>query len=397
MKITQSKWKNKTQGWNPAFTNELEGKAQLVLLFGGKSVLTSPEYPECINKLQQAHPHAHLLGCSTAGEIYDTQVMDDSLVATAIYFENSQIQGHCIDLDIGEDSFHAGDRLGKAIDPQGLVHVFVLSDGIQVNGSDLVKGLGQNLPPNVSITGGLSGDGARFEETFIIWDGLPKKGAIAALGFYGDTLKVGYGSLGGWKPFGTERVITKSKGNVLYELDGESALALYKKYLGTHAKDLPSSGLRFPLKLQRETEELSVVRTILSVNEENQSLTFAGDVPEGTKVYLMQGADFKSLIAGANAAAITSRNALGNNISPELAILISCVGRKLVLKQDIESEVEEVREIMGTTPAITGFYSYGEISPFRPGAACELHNQTMTITTFSEAPFVSGAACELTP
>lgn len=394
MRVEQSKW-TKAKGWHPAFTNKIGSAAQLVLLFGGTSALKSPEYPEYINELQQVYPHAHLLGCSTAGEIYDTQVMDDSLVATAIHFEGTEIQGHCIDLEIGEDSFNAGDRLGKAIDPNGLIHVFILSDGSQVNGSDLVKGLGQNLPANVSITGGLSGDGDRFKETFVIWDDLPKKGAIAALGFYGDRLKVGYGSLGGWKPFGTERVITKSEGNILYELDGESALALYKKYLGIHAQGLPATGLRFPLKLQRETEELSVVRTILSVNEENQSLTFAGDVPQGTKVHLMQGADFDSLIGGAKGAAETSLNALGNNISPELAILISCVGRKLVLKQDIESEVEEVRKIIGQTPAITGFYSYGEISPFRPGAACELHNQTMTITTFSEVPFVSGAACEL--
>ena len=70
--------------------------------------------------------------------------------------------------------------------------------------------------------------------------------------------------------------------------------------------------------------------------------------------------------------------------NPDLALLISCVGRKLILKQRIEEEVDGVREALGATTKLTGFYSYGEISPFTPGAKCELHNQTMTITTFLE-------------
>jgi len=168
----------------------------------------------------------------------------------------------------------------------------------------------------------------------------------------------------------------------LYELDGKSALELYKRYLGDHAKGLPATGLLFPLSLRTKEGEAGLVRTILSIDEEVQSMTFAGDVPEGAYARLMK-ANFDRLVDGAVGAAKVSYEAIGSS-SPDLAILISCVGRKMVLRQRIEEEVEGVREVLGDRTILTGFYSYGEISPFTPGAKCALHNQTMTITTFSE-------------
>jgi hypothetical protein len=261
------------------------------------------------------------------------------------------------------------------------VHVLVISDGQNVNGSELVAGLTKHLPQKVTLTGGLAGDGDRFQETLVLWDGPPESDRIAVLGLYGDRIKVGFGSLGGWDAFGPERLVTRSEGNILYELDGQPALALYKKYLGEYASDLPASGLLFPLGLRNAAEE-SIVRTILGVNEAEHSLTFAGDMPQGVHARFMK-ANFDRLIDGAVGAAQTSYTAIGST-PPELALLISCVGRKLVLKQRIEEEVEGVREVLGQNTVLAGFYSYGEISPFTPSAKCELHNQTMTITTLSE-------------
>jgi hypothetical protein len=262
------------------------------------------------------------------------------------------------------------------------VHVFVFSEGIRVNGSDLVRGLASALPPNVPVTGGLSGDGHRFDRTYVIWKGRPERESIVAVGLYGDALRVGYASLGGWDPFGPERMITRSRGNVLYELDGRSALQLYKEYLGEHAADLPASGLLFPLSLRTSAGDTPVVRTILGVDEDEESMTFAGDMPEGAYARLMK-ANFDRLIDGAAGAAKVSYEAVGGT-SPDLALLISCVGRKMVLQQRIEEEVESVRQVLGDRTILTGFYSYGEISPFTPDARCELHNQTMTITTLVE-------------
>lgn len=378
MKTEQTYWLQ-GRGWQPSIPGKLGYEADLVLVFGSTAALREKE---ALQVLRNAYTEAHLFGCSTAGEIYDTQVLDDSLVVTAIQFEETTIQGTCIKLDDACDSFTAGAQLARQLDLTGLTHVLVLSDGLCVNGSDLVGGLAQHLPPHVAITGGLAGDAARFQETLVLWDDEPRQNTIVALGFYGDHLKVGYGSLGGWDSFGPERLVTRSKGNVLYELDGKSALQLYKTYLGDHTQGLPATALLFPLSLRSEESTTPMVRTILGINENEQSMTFAGDLPEGAYARFMK-ANFDRLIDGATAAARTSSKAIGTT-SADLAILISCVGRKLVLKQRIEEEVESVREVLGASPVLSGFYSYGEISPFTPGAKCELHNQTMTITTFSE-------------
>lgn len=379
MKIEQRSW-TQADGWQPGNAAELADSAQLLLFFGGPAVLADAARFE---ELRARYPHAILLGCTTAGEICGTRVLDDSLVATAVQFEHTRLELASVKIEEAADSQDAGQALARKFDPDGLVHVLIISDGIKVNGTELVNGLKSGLPETVAITGGLSGDNARFQRTLVCADSAPAEGQIAALGFYGDRIKVGYGSLGGWDPFGPDRLITKSKGNVLYELDGQSALELYKSYLGEHAAGLPFTGLLFPLSLHGVPgQEGGLVRTVAAVNEADQSMTFAGDVPQGVYAQLMK-ANFDRLIEGAaNAARATSHSI--NATEPELAILISCVGRKLVLKQRIEEEVEGVRDVLGKNTVLTGFYSYGEISPYAATTKCEFHNQTMTITTLSE-------------
>jgi hypothetical protein len=382
MQVEQTTW-TQARGWDPAppSAGSLGPAADLVLLFGESAVLKDQRL---LATVTTAYPEGHFLGCSTAGEISGTRVLDRSLVATALHFDRveAHVEGACLKIDDERSSLDIGARLADALDPDGLAHVIVLSDGLRINGTDLVRGLTTHLPAGVTATGGLSGDGERFEETLVLWDGAPAPNTVAALGLYGPGLAIGCGSLGGWDSFGPERLITKSRGNVLYELDGRSALELYKKYLGDHAAGLPATGLLFPLSLRTDEGDTGVVRTILSVSEADQSLTFAGDVPEGAYARLMK-ANFDRLIDGAIGAAKTSHEAIGTS-SPDLAILISCVGRKLVLKQRIEEEVEGVRDVLGDRTVLAGFYSYGEISPFTPDARCELHNQTMTITTIAE-------------
>jgi len=378
MDIEQTRW-IKSSGWEPHPPYILGDRAQLVLVFGGAPVV---EQPTLLDDVKKAYPAANLMGCTTAGEIFDTQVSEDALVVTAIEFKKTKVLGFELNLSEVESSLQAGRKLAEQLPKEDLVHAFVLSDGLNVNGSELVAGLVENLPQNVTLTGGLAGDGDRFASTFVLWNDIPKKDTVAVLGFYGRDLKVGYGSLGGWDSFGPERLITKSRGNILYELDGHNALDLYKKYLGEHARELPASGLLFPLSIRTTNNTTSVVRTILAINEADQSMIFAGDVPKGAYARLMK-ANFDRLIDGAIGAAKTSSELLTSSPA-ELAILISCVGRRLVLKQRVEEEVEGVREVLGTKPVLTGFYSYGEISPLTPNVKCELHNQTMTITTLSE-------------
>lgn len=378
MKIEQSRWMEKS-GWEPLVPGRLGDAAQLALVFGSTALLKNPATRD---QVRRAYPRACLIGCSTAGEICGTQVTDDSLVVTAVQFDRASCRGTHIHIREVESSVQAGERLAQSLEPEGLRHVFVLSDGLKVNGSDLVRGLTSRLPPDVTLTGGISGDGARFQETLVLWDQVVERDTVAVLGLYGAGLRIGYGSMGGWDPFGPERLVTRSKGNILYEFDGKSALALYKTYLGEHAKGLPATGLLFPLSIRAQEGERGVVRTILSLDEKEQSITFAGDIPEGAYARLMK-ANFNRLIDGAVGAAKTSGSLLGV-VPAELAVLISCVGRKMVLRQRIEEEVEGVREVLGGKTILAGFYSYGEIAPHAPLAKCDLHNQTMTITTLSE-------------
>lgn len=377
MRIEQRKWTS-AGGWEHG-SGEPAADAGLVLLFGDTAQMDRPGHWA---EARARYPAARLVGCSTAGEICGTRVLDGSVVSTAIAFEDTTVRVERVSLREVTDSRAAGEYLGTRMAGDGLVHVVVLSDGLQVNGSDLVRGLAGALPRGVGVSGGLSADGPRFGRTLVGVDGEVGEGLVAAIGFHGRRLRVGCGSLGGWDPFGPERVITRSRGNVLYELDGRSALELYRRYLGDHAADLPASGLLFPLSLRTGPGETPVVRTILAVNDAEQSMTFAGDMPEGAHARLMK-ANFERLIDGATGAARTSYEAIGTR-PPGLALLISCVGRKLILKQRIEEEVESVREVLGDAAVLAGFYSYGEISPFSASTRCELHNQTMTITTFSE-------------
>lgn len=352
-------------------------KANLFLLF------VSPKFNlknEVLNTVNKKYPDSIIIGCSTAGEISDVTVKDNTISLTAIQLETTTLKKVAFQIKDMNCSYKAGEEIASKLDDKDLKHVIVLSDGLNVNGADLVSGLKSKIP-SVSITGGLAADGADFNKTFVINNNKIVDKTIVGLGFYGEKLKVGFSSKGGWDSFGIERLVTKSDKNILYELDGLPALKIYKSFLGEHANDLPSSGLLFPLSMRNSENATPLVRTILAINEEDQSLTFAGNIPQDSYVRLMK-ANIDRLISGAENSAISANKDLKN--SSELALLISCVGRRLVLKQLVEEEVEVVRDVIGEKPSITGFYSYGEIAPFGEFSPCELHNQTMTITTLSE-------------
>jgi hypothetical protein len=370
---SNSGWSMKEKALSEAF------KPQLTIVFGSRALLEkSAMQKEIFNQ----YPDSYFIGCSTSGEIADVSVLDESIVMTSIQFERTRIEKAIVKVESPAQSYNAAEELIRQLPPEGLKHVFVLSDGLNVNGTELVNGFRKSLPNDVHVTGGLAGDGAVFEQTFVLGGGNVSDRVISAIGFYGDSIQIGFGSFGGWDSFGLERVVTKSEGNKLYTIDDQPALELYKSFLGDQAKELPASGLLFPLSLRTKPDEAAVVRTILSVNEMEQSITFAGDLPVGSYVRLMK-ANIDRLIDGAVKAAGNINLSIRES-KPDLGILISCVGRKLVLKQLVEEEVEGVRYVLGSSPVLTGFYSYGEISPFSETSLCELHNQTMTITTFKE-------------
>ncbi|MBJ2175408.1 FIST C-terminal domain-containing protein [Aureibaculum sp. A20] len=377
MKIVQLQ-KNKGKNWM-YISPEQKLTNPLVLVFGNRFLL---EDSEIYSEIKTIFPDGHIVFGSTCADIIGDTVDEESISITAMEFEKSQFlikTSNIINTEL--DSFKTGNNLIKQLPSEGLKFIYVISEGSFVNGSELTKGMNAATDNNILITGGLCGDAARFEKTLASYNEAPKEGEIVAIGFYGETLEVTFSIYGGWTPFGPERIVTKSEANVLFELDNQPALDLYKKYLGEKSKELPGSALLYPLNVKSNDEKQSIVRSILNIDEDNNAVILAGDIPENSKVQLMM--THVDNIANASERAAKQALELRQN-KPELALLVSCIGRKLVLDQRVEEEIEEVLNVVGTETVLSGFYSYGEIAPFHGENKCQLHNQTMTITLISE-------------
>ncbi|WP_263788795.1 FIST signal transduction protein [Salinibacter grassmerensis] len=377
MDVEQRQWKKET-GWK-TLGSKVDGEPDVVFVFGSTAHMESSDR---LKEVRAIYPNATLVGGSTGGEIQGEQVLEDSVVTAGITFEATGVETTRAKLDNSSSSYVRGEEVAQSLCAPDLSHVFLLSDGVRVNGNALVDGAARHLPENVTVTGGLAADGDRFERTPLWLDRVLETPSVVGVGFYGNRLMVGHGSLGGWDPFGPRRRIEKSDGDVLYEFDNHTALELYERYLGPYAEDLPASGLRFPLAIQGPDQSHEIVRTVVGMDEDDQSVTFAGSVPEGSYARLMK-ANNERLIDGAIGAAESSRGDLGDTPA-DLALLVSCIGRKQVLKQRIEEEVEQATRKLGRGTSTVGFYAYGEIAPAPETQMCEMHNQTMTITTFAE-------------
>lgn len=376
MKVVQLR-KYLDKDWE-SLTSFLQLKSPLVLVFGNRFEL---EAPKIYKAMQKIFPNGHIVFASTSGVITSNSVDDDCLTATAIEFEKSNFQVKTINLNETElDSFQAGAQLVSKLPKDNLKHIMVLSDGSFVNGTELTRGMNFAADNNVLITGALCSDDNRFERTIVSYNENPKDGEIVAIGLYGETIEVTSSIESGWKRFGAERLVTRSKGNILYDLDNEPALDLYKKYLGDKSADLPSSALYYPLEVETEDSQ-SYVRTILNVNEEYNAMIFAGDIPLNSKVHLMMS-NSQELFKSTEQMATQALNKMIGK--PQLAIMLSGIGRKLLLDQKAIEEVEQVKHVIGDDVIISGFYSYGEIAPFEDENMSQLHNQKVVLTLISE-------------
>jgi len=351
----------------------------ILLAFGDTRYFTKPDV---LHALHTHFPNALLVGCSTAGEVSQQGVENDTLVVSGIHFQHSAFQTTHTRLSDMDDSFAAGARIGRGLAASGLHSILVFAPGVKINGSALIRGIQSEVGENVSVSGGLAANAGRFQETFVVHGDAIGNDLIAAVGFNSPCTRLTHGTFSGWQPFGPIRRANRVENNVLYELDGEPALVLYKRYLGKHAEALPGSALLFPFALvDSDLQQTGVIRTILGIDEAQGSLTLAGEVAPGSYLRLMT-ANSDNLIDGAEAAARAASQA--NAAHESLALLVSCVGRKMVMHGRVDEEVEAVGSVFGANCTLAGFYSNGEISPHLAGAECRLHNQTMTITLLEE-------------
>lgn len=355
-------------------------RPNLILAFGAVPFFATPKL---VDALRNMFPEAALAGCTTAGEIAVDRVYDNTCIVTAINFEHTKVQLRSTTIAGMSDSLAAGERLALALPKEDLTAVILFGTGVAINGSALVAGLQAGIPQGVTISGGLAADAGTFKQTWTLGPQGSADDQIVAIGLYGKALRLSYGTYAGWEPFGPARKVTRCVDNVLYELDGKRALDVYKAYLGDYAKDLPGSGLLFPFEMLGAAQEKSnLFRTILGINEEEGSLTLAGDIDANGYLKLMHSTTEK-LIGGAETAAQSVVKAIQSG-GEGLAILVSCIGRKLVMGDRVDEEVEAVAELMGAHTTVTGFYSNGEIANSVFHGDCRLHNQTMTITWMTE-------------
>ena len=321
-----------------------------------------------------------IVGCTTAGEISSEGLSVNSAVLGGI--ASDQIDFEIVAVgDLGQDSQLAGRRLADAFsaEPQ---YVQIFSDGLTGNGCALLRGIADVLGDHVPVSGGAAGDNGEFRETFQFSNGRIHRDAVCAIGFYGD-LRLGTSVSSGWVPIGLAKQVTKARGGVVYELNGEPALNVYQRFLGQHAQKLPAIGVEYPLGFSlpggpADHEDLFVLRATMSVDRKARAITFAGEIPEGVMVNLTCG-DRPSILQAAQTAARNAQSAIVE-ADPEIIFCFSCMARKIVLGRRTKEEIEAVRSELGRQVPMVGFYSYGEFSPVGPAARNYMHNESITLS-----------------
>ena len=359
--------------------NDLKAENVMLALAFAQRTLLEETLP--YSNLKERYPNAEIVLCSSSGQISNDCNVENDIVVTAISFDKTTIKTSQTDILLDNNLDELGKKIKANLLSDDLKAILILSEGSFVNGTELINELIKQTNKSIPIFGGMAGDEYSFEKTVVGLNADATSGKIVAIGFYGNHIHFGFGSEGGWDDFGPEREVTKSEKNVLYKIDDRFALDLYKEYLGKYAEELPGSSLYFPLSMKETPNSEAVVRTILAIDEENKSMTFAGNIPEGSFVRLMKGNTDKLIDASSKAALKTKAKPSKDT---QLALLVSCVGRRIVLGDRVEEELEVVKEIFGDETILCGFYSYGEFSPNLDNVSCELHNQTMTVTILSE-------------
>lgn len=357
--------------WEAAGGQSMNGEADLVLAFGSAATMRDGK---ALGRLREEYPAARLLGCATPAGIHGARSHEHQLASTAIDFDHSTVRSARVEVGSAPDGYVAGQRLADALWADDLVHVLLLCDASGATAGDLTRGLAHALPDGVTFTGGISASGLVF------LDDSAAQNAVAAIGFYGKRLKVTCGCGGQWELFGPERHVTRARGNILYELNDRPAFEVYHEDLGRYAGEIAAIGVHFPLSVRTNDPTQGVARAVVGADREHGTLTLAGDATEGGFARVMR-ASHDGLLRGAGLAA---DNCCPGGQPPQLALLVSGMNRRIVLKNRASEEMEAVRDVFGPGTVLTGFYGAGEIAPAEAGERPEFQNQTMAVTGFSE-------------
>lgn len=335
---------------------------------------------ELLEGINEAVGTGNIVGCTGDGEMsgdgYSTGsailagIATDQIDFTVAYAEN-----------LSQNCELAGKQLAAKLAPT-VQYVHLFSDGITGNGCGILRGIFSVLREDLPIAGGTAGDNGKFERTWQFAGRKVLTDAAVAIGFTGD-FHLGTGVRSGWSPIGLAKKVTRASGNILYELNGEPALQVYERFLGKHAEKLPAVGVEYPLGLvgkclDNDSGDYYLLRATMSVDRQEGSIRFAGEIPEGAEVHLTCG-DNSSILEASSEAARLADEEIGD-IQPRMVFFYSCMARKIILGQRTQEELDRIRRVFGAEVPIIGFYTYGEYCRVGCGSPSLFHNETATVS-----------------
>jgi len=337
----------------------------LVQIFSG--ILDKNLIQSIVNILKENIKNVKIIGSSTDGEIIDGEVTNNQIILNFNIFENTQIE--TILLKKSTNSYKLGQELATKLITSNTKLIITFADALNVNGEEYIKGI-QSIS-NVFIAGGLAGDNGLFKETFVFNEKEIITNGCVGVSLNSDTLKVSNEFGFNWEGIGKIMHITKSKGNIVYEIDGKTPVEIYRHYFGEDvAKDVVKIGVEFPLIIKKDN--ISIARAVVGQNDDG-SLIFAGNINTGEKVQFGYG-NIESILQKDE---ILFQNL--KNFDIESIFIYSCMARRRFLGKMIESEVKPFSKIA----TVSGFFTYGEFFTFNNKN--QFFNQTMTVLLLSES------------
>ena len=325
---------------------------------------------ELVENIKNLIPHIQIIGTTTSGEILKGKSFKNSTVLSFSVFENTKIETFYT--KYRDDSYKMGKSLIKQFNfSQEPKVAITFADGLRTNGEEYIKSFSK-YNKNLIVAGGLAGDNEAFKQTIVFTqDAVLESGAVVAL-LFNDDLIVHTQASFGWDNIGKTMQITKSKKNVVYEIDNIKAIDIYAKYLGKDiANLLPKSSIEFPLIVKRDN--LNIPRAIVGKNSDD-SLIFAGNLKEGDKVTFGYG-NVDTILEYSDKIATS-----GEFCCAESIFIYSCMARLALMQDSIKEEMKALAEISD----VSGFFTYGEFYTNKDSKKNELLNQTMTILSLSE-------------
>jgi hypothetical protein len=372
--------------------NTYSAKIDLAIVFSSIDLSCASLLKTISAHLEKGTP---IIGCTGAAIISNQGIFKHGLAVMLLSLpQGAYFNTACVKDIKAKTSLSAGRELGEKLlygfkDMRRDLSI-IFSDGLMQEGSNLIYGLQERLGKSFPLVGASASDNLRFLKTYLYFNQEVFSNAACGI-LWGGKLNFGLGIKHGWKPLGKPRHITKSSGNIVYEIDDTIAAKIYEEYLACDLtklrKELKYISIFYPIGIYLAGEEEYLLRNILSIGDDG-SLTFQGDVPQDSLIRLMIGTK-ESCLAATQQAVDEAKKGLSVQVmglkkgrEKNFALVFDSISRYILLRKDADKELRIIKEGLGKDTPIIGIYTYGEQAPLRAisyQGRAYFHNQTITI------------------